>query len=608
MGYFSRGALIERIESVVTSNGTTTLTASSKTFQRFTGTLGQAVKLPAAAGCAQGQQFTILNRSSGAISVSTNSNTFLVTIAAGYERTFRLADVANELWDVTAGAQAGGGAAVASDTGVGRRPADGFRTMAWDKFSVAATDPTSKVIAAATNAAYTSGTDANYRLQCAKGLSVTLTGGAYVLSAAPSFTLAPGDVIVPLATNRPYRIATVTGPTTGTIDTTVSAGSAACMVSQAVWTKNLPYQGNAAQLTRLIDLYPSLSTALIHIEYADSIASGDTFPDYTTAAAIAVAICGQNTNTVPSTDVPLSANLSTVFQRPAGLLTTWPDAGVASATHDLNLCFFCSPTNASVTTGANLLGYECSLIPRALSNNGGYVESAFAHVGTSNINCSVPTSPAGGPTTWILQFPYLPGVNPGRTKGDITVTFNGLVVPRFITGMSTAILSFTEPSPYTLLLSQDVTAAGNRLEAWRTNSVIDHSTTNAARIALLWDAIVGTAAQVAAGVATHSDFATAYAALPANSSILLLKSYVPTSTALTLNKSGMSIIGQGRGSTLSSGAVSITSTYHEISGVRFGGNVTLSAAAIGNHLRGWQATGFTVTNSGTANAIVIIQE
>lgn len=107
MGYFRRGALIERIASTATSNGTLTLSSSSRTFQRFTGSSNHTVVLPDATTFAADTtsngypRFVIENRSTGSIKVNANGGGFVALVPAGADRTIHLADTSTAagVWD-----------------------------------------------------------------------------------------------------------------------------------------------------------------------------------------------------------------------------------------------------------------------------------------------------------------------------------------------------------------------------------------------------------------------------------------------------------------------------------------------------------------------------
>lgn len=86
--YFKLGALIEGTETTATAGGTTTLIASSKMVQQFTGTQNQTVILPNATGLSVGRKFDILNRSTGTITVQNSGGITLGTVSANSQRSF----------------------------------------------------------------------------------------------------------------------------------------------------------------------------------------------------------------------------------------------------------------------------------------------------------------------------------------------------------------------------------------------------------------------------------------------------------------------------------------------------------------------------------------
>ena len=86
MGSFAQGALIEQRTTTSNTGGTTTLTVSSTTYQRFTGTLAQTVVLPLAPTLLIGRYFVIENESNASITVELQDTTFLTYIASGTQR------------------------------------------------------------------------------------------------------------------------------------------------------------------------------------------------------------------------------------------------------------------------------------------------------------------------------------------------------------------------------------------------------------------------------------------------------------------------------------------------------------------------------------------
>lgn len=104
--------IVENFTTTVTAAGTTTLTATSSPLQQFTGTTTQNVVLPSATTLSVGYQISVLNRSTGSVTVKNNGGTALVTITANSQTTFTVTDIstANGVWD--ASTSSGGSAVV----------------------------------------------------------------------------------------------------------------------------------------------------------------------------------------------------------------------------------------------------------------------------------------------------------------------------------------------------------------------------------------------------------------------------------------------------------------------------------------------------------------
>lgn len=92
--------LIEGFTTTATSASTTTLTASSTAIQVFTGTTTQTMVLPSALTLANGTQYTIINQSTGAITVNANGNGNITTVSASGSTTVTLTanNTANGTW------------------------------------------------------------------------------------------------------------------------------------------------------------------------------------------------------------------------------------------------------------------------------------------------------------------------------------------------------------------------------------------------------------------------------------------------------------------------------------------------------------------------------
>ena len=74
---------VANVSTTATGAGTTTLTAGSSETQQFTGTSTQTVVLPDATTLTVGHQFSIMNRSTGTVTVNANGGGLIQTMAAG---------------------------------------------------------------------------------------------------------------------------------------------------------------------------------------------------------------------------------------------------------------------------------------------------------------------------------------------------------------------------------------------------------------------------------------------------------------------------------------------------------------------------------------------
>lgn len=95
--------LIENFSTTVTAAGTTTLTVTSSPLQQFTGTTTQTVTLPDATTLTTGHYFTVLNRSTGAVTVNKNGGALQVVVAASAQSTFVCTSTASAagVWDTS---------------------------------------------------------------------------------------------------------------------------------------------------------------------------------------------------------------------------------------------------------------------------------------------------------------------------------------------------------------------------------------------------------------------------------------------------------------------------------------------------------------------------
>lgn len=166
-------------------------------------------------------------------------------------------------------------------------PAEGFRASRHDLLE-ASPGLQDTMVDAKTTGAYDTSL-ALIDLKCDKTKTVTTVGDIFTLSGAPSgFTLEEENILYSGGLWR--RIKEVTGAASGVLDAPfpVNLTAEACMVSQAVWTKDIIAFGDAGQKTRIADAFPGVTPKVILPEYRDSKDEGDVVPDLVDPARLSV--------------------------------------------------------------------------------------------------------------------------------------------------------------------------------------------------------------------------------------------------------------------------------------------------------------------------------
>src|ERR1035437_7720687 len=82
-GVLAAGNLLEGYATTATASGTTTLTVSSKYQQYFTGSAAQTVQMPATSTLVLGQQYMIVNNSTGLVTVNASNTSTIIILSAG---------------------------------------------------------------------------------------------------------------------------------------------------------------------------------------------------------------------------------------------------------------------------------------------------------------------------------------------------------------------------------------------------------------------------------------------------------------------------------------------------------------------------------------------
>jgi hypothetical protein len=392
--------------------------------------------------------------------------------------------------------QGGGGSGSSTGTGV-LEPIPGYQWLEKDILDVLATSPGSKVVATNyTNATQNLGKNL-YQLSCDKSKTInTSSGTSLTVSGAPSFTVQIGDIVYLTSGARSgqwRRISAVGSQTSYTLDSSFSGGDASggdtLMVSQAVWTTDLVNFGDPVEKTRARDQFVG-NIPQIAVDYFDSLASGDNIPDFTDTARLVVS--ASNSGLVSDVGVPLSNTFTPPFTRqPYPQQINDYILNTSANYARLFLTFFCNPSNGSVTSSANLLGYEASFEVENFLDNGGTLDSAFCYTDdtATPINC-LPAFVVSGKTRIQLSWSYVPTVNPGTTAGTLKVFVNGQEIPRFVTGSTTDAYYKEIANPIsgvwnTVELHADFSASNTSVEIIRSEGIVDTSVSNTTRIANL---------------------------------------------------------------------------------------------------------------------------
>jgi len=454
----------------------------------------------------------------------------------------------------------GGGAGGATSDSAPRSVAGGFSLMMSNGFKTNPTAVYSQVDTTVTNATWNSATKL-FAISCENLVTVTTTGTSFTLNTPVSnFTVKAGDIIYQYSTGSWRRILTIVG-LSGTLDAAFSVDLAAssCMVSQALWTNDLVNVGSATELNRPRDFYPSTSILTANVYYEDSKVVSDNIPDLVSTARVVVS--ASNSGLQSDTGLALSNTFSSIFTR-SQAPSQWDDYVLSANanTERLFLCFFPNPADTSLSL-ANILRYDCSFYSMSTLTNGGLINSAYAYNdgSTTEVNSLAPVNVLGL-TQWQLTFPYIMNVNSGTTFGDLIVEYDGKTVPRFLAGaLDPGDLYFTELSPFLIQFSQDIITAQPTLSlsAKRTQGLNDQSVVNNLKLNKLLTFTVGTAQDVADGVASYTSLQTAVTAAPSGSRIVVLNG-VSITEAVSIAKR-LTIEGWGGYDSLINGVVTLAS-------------------------------------------------
>ena len=488
-----------------------------------------------------------------------------------------------------------GASGAASGTGTGT--GDDLDSLAYrasfrDLFdSIPSSTGTVNINAGFTDPTIYSITNEYFRMAYDASKTVTGTGTAMTLSGAPAFTVKVGDVLVVGGFAR--KITVVTSQTVYTIESAfpVDPTAAQATVSQAVYTVDLNnYAGNGIPVSTAF----SDQVSSVLLDYNDSATINQIIPDLNVTPNVAYTASSDGTN---YSSIAVRTNAVTDVDN----ATSLPTAGT-----DLFIRFFANKVSGS--GAVNLLTYRAFFHKDTVLDSGGFaLNQAYAMTdGTgSAVNCSL--SVVSGKTRVSLAFPYTPGLSPGTPNGQLEVFINGQKVPRFLSGTTTPDAYYTESSANSVDLDSNYSGFNFSVEVIRPIAVIDTNNQNALRLNNLYDAIVGTTAQVASGAATHDTLTAAIAAVQTGGNILFLDNTITEN--VTVNKT-VNIKGKGINSTLN-GTLTLASgsSFSLIKWMQFTGNVTINLGVTGCFFtENWLGNTNTLTDNGSGNYKLYITE
>ncbi len=413
------------------------------------------------------------------------------------------------------------------------------------------------------------------------------------------------------------RISTVGSQTSFTLDSAFTGGDATTgdrvMIAQALYTKDLVNVGSSAQRTRARD-YFSGSITNVFLDYQDSVTSGDDVSDRVFLNRIAAS--ASNSGLASSTSDPVSNTFGPLFTRPIRANTISDYTLLTNTTQErLFLIFFPDPHNPDISSIANILDYEVSFFGDDSTVNSGVLEDAicFSDNSTTPHNCTVAV--VSSQTEVTLDWSFVPNVRNGESQVEVYV--DGKRINKFISTQKTPSTDtyFTEQvDSYGIYrkirFNSDLSSTPLEIKVIKRLGVnIDVAVSTVNRVNQLVDFIVGSAAQVANGTATHATLTDAITAAVSGQSILILNNVTITDSP-TVNKK-LNIYGKGNGSSIT-GSLTVTSAGAKSSFelLRFSSSITFQAGADYCFGRLWQATGQTLSNdvSNTSNDLSVIQE
>lgn len=428
-----------------------------------------------------------------------------------------------------------------------------------------------------------------FRLSYDASRTASSSGTALSLSATPSFVPKSGDFVI--SGSQVRRIASnPSAPYTALVlDSAfvpnLGPATAVC-VSQGVYTKDLNnYSGDGQAVASVY----STTIGEVLVNYEDTTTPNDIFFD---AGAPNMAFSASSDGT----------NWTEVYSRPSSILLDSSSTSLPTASTSLYLRFF--PKKTSGSGAVNFLSYQVYFHAENSIDQTGFALNqalAFTDGSGSPLNCAL--SVVGGKTRVTLTFSYTRTLSPGLANGQIEVYLNGQKIPRYVNASLTPDASYTEVNAYTIDLDSDYSGYNFSLEVIKPNAVIDSNNQNRIFITTKYPAIVGSAKQLADGLATHTTINDAVAAVGFGGRIMVLPGTFTAPASITANN----IILEGLGNTsVISGALTVAANNCMVKQLRFN-SLTIN----GNYnfiKESWMPSTGSLTDAGVDNVFEVIKE
>jgi hypothetical protein len=288
------------------------------------------------------------------------------------------------------------------------------------------------------------------------------------LNSAPSFTLKVGDVVV--VNDESRAITGMVSQTDFNVEDAFSPNpsSAACCVSQVVYTKDLNgFDANGTGLAVSSQITDNVNTVMVN--YEDSLTLGDVIPDWGTNPHIAYQVTADNLSWSDRKlrTVNLNGEVEAVFS--------------PNSYNQFRTRFFANKTSGS--GGVNLLGFKAFWHEQIAESLGEDYHVAFARP-TDAVYQNVSHSVEGGKSRFTFSFSYGRGAFGGEASGSaLDVYVNGQLIPRYESGVVDETQAyFKEISDSVIEMDTDYSASGLEFMFKVPRLILDSRESNSSRI------------------------------------------------------------------------------------------------------------------------------